>query len=158
MKHLPKILSALLLTTTFLVQSCKKTEQPAIPAPDVAAILQSKNWQLKAATVSPAQGGVTDIYNTWLGDCNKDDLFIFKANNAFVLDEGATKCLPTDDQSSDGTWNYNSSTKILFWQLTPPADAYNFLITQIDGNSFTGVEHETISGVDYTYTWVFAKQ
>ena len=155
MTHSTKTISALLFTFILFFQSCKKNDQTT---PDVATSLQNKNWKLVALTVSPAINGITDAYNNYLEDCERDNLFTFNINNAFVLNEGATKCDPADPQTQNGTWNYNSTSKMLFFQLTLPSDEYNMMITQIDATSFTGVENETVSGINYTYTWRFAKQ
>jgi hypothetical protein len=159
MKHFTKIFAAIFMGVVTLIQtSCKKTEQPIPTAPDVAAILQNKDWKATAITVSPAMGGITDIYNNFLDACNRDDLFKFNANNIFLYDEGATKCNPADPQTQDGSWNYNSNTKNLFFQLTPPSDEYNMTIKEINDTGFKAEMYETDSGVDYTITWIFSKQ
>ena len=155
MTHSTKTISALLFTFILFFQSCKKNDQTT---PDVATSLQNKNWKLVALTVSPAINGITDAYTNYLEDCERDNLFTFNLNNVFVLNEEATKCDPADPQTQNGTWNYNSTSKMLFFQLTLPSDEYNMMITQIDATSFTGVEKETVSGINYTYTWRFAKQ
>ncbi|MGB0999433.1 MAG: hypothetical protein ACPGVE_03745 [Flavobacteriales bacterium] len=39
--------------------------------------------------------------------CSNDDITIFRSNNTYEANEGATKCDPNDDQIiSTGTWNW----------------------------------------------------
>ena len=46
---------------------------------------------------SPAYFGETDFFSS-SPSCEKDDIFELKANNTFELNEGATKCDPSDPQ------------------------------------------------------------
>ena len=55
--------------------------------------------------------------STWsddtIDDCTKDDCTTFKSDKSLVVDEGATKCDPTDPQTSTGTWSLSADGKTL---------------------------------------------
>lgn len=155
-RHSTKLIMILCMICLLQV-SCKKDDNP-VPVDNTSALLQNKNWKLTAGTVSPANFGLTDWYNDFLEDCNRDDLFRFNTANLFVIDEGPSKCNSFDLQSHEGSWSYTESTKTLHFALNPPSDNYDLTITQINENSFTGKMQEVELGVTYTYTWVFTKQ
>jgi hypothetical protein len=48
-----------------------------------------------------------------LEDCSKDDKTTFEDGGSYKFDEGATKCDPSDPQSSTGTWALSTDGKIL---------------------------------------------
>lgn len=157
MKKFSTKLIMLLSMICLLQVSCKKDDTP-VPVDNTSALLQNKNWKLTAGTVSPVYFGTTNWYNDFLDDCNRDDLFRFNAANLFVIDEGPSKCNPSDPQTQDGSWTYTESTKVLHFTLNSPSDSYDLTITQINENSFTGNTKEVEAGVTYTNTWVFTKQ
>lgn len=146
----------MLLCLFCIVQvSCKKEDQPAVD--NTPALLQNKNWKLIALSESSVMG-VFDIYNNFLEDCNRDDLFRFNPANIFVHDEGPSKCNPADQQMIQGTWTYTESSKTLHFTFDMPSDVYDITITSINENSFSGKSVEVDAGVTYTTTWSFSKQ
>ena len=46
-------------------------------------------------------------------DCTKDDCSKFNSDKSISFDEGATKCDPTDPQTSTGTWSLSADGKTL---------------------------------------------
>lgn len=62
-----------------------------------------------------------EVYNTttsqWedqgVDDCTKDDCTNFKSDKTASFDEGATKCDPTDPQTTTGTWSLSADGKTL---------------------------------------------
>ncbi len=137
--------------------ACKKNN----PVEDnTATILQSKSWKVTALTISPAIGGLSDIYNGFWQDCERDNLYKFLASNNFEFDEGGSKCSPTDDQTRPGSWTYNSTTKLLHYQINGNggADYWDFTIIEINDNFFKATATDVSGGVTTTETWTFSKQ
>ncbi len=145
----------LLITACIFTVSCKKEDKPA--ADNTISLLQNKNWKLTAASEKSVYGTV-NVYNDYLEDCNRDDLYMFKTGNVFMLDEGPSKCNPADDQTQSGTWSYTEGTKILHFTLNTPSDDFDLTILSINETTFSGKSVEIDAGVTYTTTFTFAKQ
>ncbi|MCB0519213.1 MAG: lipocalin family protein [Lewinellaceae bacterium] len=91
--------------------SCSKDDA------SVADLLKSdKGWVLKSLVSDPAINilgvQVTDVFAQY-DNCFKDDITFFKDDNKVVFDEGATKCDPSDPQTTSGTWLLSSDEKVL---------------------------------------------
>ena len=159
-----KILSATLALcfSIIILSACKKDKDQAQPQ-DVEALLLNKSWKLTAFTVDPAidfgNGATNDVLSYW-DDCEKDDLFIFKPNGVFIIDEGATKCDPGDPQQSTGTWSYNKTSKLLTYCIGTPGFCYGYsgTITEINDTQFKATSSESINNTTYDYKVTFTKQ
>lgn len=118
----PSFYLFLLVALTMAFGACKKDDDKSN-----SEKLVDKNWNLVSLTSDPAInfGGVsiTDLY-AQLDACNKDDLTIFKTGGTVNYDEGATKCDPSDPQTTTGIWLLNSDQTII----------------TIDGDSWTILE------------------
>ncbi len=106
-----KVLALVLLTT--LVFSCEKEKD--LTKTD---IITQKPWKLTAHTISPpfeypGFGVISDFFALYY-DCSRDDIWVFKSNGSYTMEEGATKCNPTDPTVWDmGTWTFNSDETVL---------------------------------------------
>lgn len=124
---------ALMLLVLVSIAACKKDKEE-----NRTDLLTDENWRTTALTVDPAIniGGVvvSDLY-AQLDDCEKDDLTIFKTDGKVNYDEGATKCDPSDPQTSTGTWTFNTDQTII----------------TIDGESWT-IEEITSNKLRVKYT------
>ncbi len=100
MKFSIKTLLLLLAVSAFTVVACKDDESNE---DKLTAVSCWKNT--KSETYDPTT-------NTWtedvLDDCDKDDCTRFNADKTLTFDEGATKCDPTDPQTSSGSWSLSS--------------------------------------------------
>jgi hypothetical protein len=81
------------------LSSCKKDDSTA----DNKALLTSGKWKLTAETVK----GVNTF--TTKANCDKDNTWAFTTDGKLTLDEGATKCDPTDPQTETGTWIFTDT-------------------------------------------------
>lgn len=54
---------------------------------------------------------VTDLYASY-PDCDKDDFVTFVAGGTVVFDEGPTKCVASDPQTSNGSWSVPTSNTL----------------------------------------------
>lgn len=104
--------TALVILTVAVIAGCKKDDNSS---PSKTQLLTSGSWKLTAANADPAidinQDGVVenDIFAV-LPTCFKDNLFIFKTNNTYVVDEGATKCNVSDPQIMESSnWKFSDN-------------------------------------------------
>jgi hypothetical protein len=98
---------ALMAVLTF--SACKKDD----PAPPTKTELISRNWKITAMTGTFPPLPTADLY-AQLQACEKDNILKMSSNGTYTLDEGATKCAPTDPQIVEtGSWSFsNNETKI----------------------------------------------
>ena len=96
MKTLIKI-GLLLLTYAVLLSSCKPEDFESSQS-QVTLLTDGlvKNWQ-----VTKVRRGTTEVPQS---TCLLNDHHRFYADGKYVLDEGATRCRPTDPQQLAGNW------------------------------------------------------
>src|SRR3954471_11837852 len=123
-----------------LFTACKKEEktpepEPAAPAPAPALTntqkLAGKNFKATACTVDPGINTGSVTITNWyaqMENCSKDDLVNFNTNGTYTFDEGATKCDPTDPQTTSGTWLWNTNETILTIKEGSTTSSYNVLV------------------------------
>ena len=94
---------------TLVMAGCDKDDEPT-----KQERLMAKDWKVTAITASGEVNGIGvnnyDYYNNHLIECQKDNLFNFNSGGVVVVDEGATKCTPTAQQTSQGTWSLTENT------------------------------------------------
>ena len=118
-----------LIFSTLLIalNACKKDD--AKPA-SKADLLTSGTWRLTAAVTDMDGDGTfeTDEYAA-LGTCFTDNIWTFNSNNSIAVDEGATKCDPSDPQVQTGSWQLtNNQTNLSF-------EGETYVIQQLDANT-----------------------
>ena len=83
-----------------------------------AGLLSSHDWVLVADSISPALNGNQNLFDS-IPFCSRDDRYQFSANlngtsGNLHIDEGATKCSPTDPQTScSSPWTCTDFTQTL---------------------------------------------
>ncbi|UOQ54409.1 lipocalin family protein [Hymenobacter cellulosivorans] len=82
-----------------------------------AALLTGKNWQITAIAITStgSQTGTVDGY-ALLQPCEKDNYLRFSSDKTLVLNEGASRC-PDTEQQSAGSWDARSDYSTLTIQL-----------------------------------------
>lgn len=103
---LKTLLILALAATTFA--SCKKDDDGSSAEDNLTG----------ASCWSPVKD---ELYNSatsaWedqgVDNCTKDDCTKFNSDKTIAFDEGATKCDPTDPQTSTGTWSLSADGKTL---------------------------------------------
>src|SRR5687767_9382253 len=73
-------------------------------------LITSGTWKFDAAFVGSTSTPLPDNY---LEDCVTDNLLTLKADGTGTLDEGATRCDPSDPQSSNVTWQFKDNESVL---------------------------------------------
>lgn len=106
----------LLSVVSLFVYSCEKTENK----PDnnnnngssktKVELLTQKNWKV-SSLVSSGQ----DLWNSFLIEsCNKDNQYRFRTDDSLSLYDMASKCSPTDPDSSVSIYKlYNNNTQLI---------------------------------------------
>ncbi len=84
-----------------LLSSCKKDEAAA----DNTALITTGKWKLTAETTA----GVNTFSS--YDACEKDNTQAFATDGKMTIDEGATKCDPTDPQTTVITWAFSGTEK-----------------------------------------------
>ena len=87
-----------------MLNSCKKDEETATD------LLTGGTWKLTESRSDTDGDGTLE---SDLEPCSADDTINFTTAGTFTTDEGATKCDPSDDQTSSGTWALSSEDKVL---------------------------------------------
>ncbi|GHN01667.1 hypothetical protein WSM22_31560 [Cytophagales bacterium WSM2-2] len=133
--------------------SCSKKNETPIPSKESLLVLNN-GWRLTSVTISPGIGGVTDYYNTVLEACERDNIMLFDPHGTYTVDEGATKCDPSDPQTADhGTWTFNAS-KTVITQISADVSALPVALNIVSLSATTLVYKSSINflGTDYTLT------
>ena len=97
----------LLLVAIIFVAGCSK--EANITKTD----LISKAWKYKR--FSAVAGALTvDVLST-MQPCELDDIYRFNSNKTYSVEEGATKCDPSDPQIIEsGSWRFNTAETKLY--------------------------------------------
>jgi len=157
------ITARLMILVTFIVTisffSCKDDED----SPSKTDLISKNTWKVTAFTVDPAYpifdenwnitGYSNDVFAT-MDDCSKDDTFKFNSDNTLKLDENASKCDPSDPQTSTGTWSFKSNEAIL--SFTIDGDTQDFTILELTESVLKLKYSETDGTESFTYTITFS--
>jgi len=138
------ILLTILLIAFFL--SCKKEEDEN----SSVNLLTRSEWRLSKHEEKINSDPYVD-YFPGLPSCSRDDKYSFRKDGSYEVNEGATKCDPSDPQVFlTGTWQFTQNgSKINI-------DANEFTINQLDQDTFF-ISRNFISNPDteyYKYTFV----
>lgn len=135
---------------------CKDDDEAT---PDKTKLLTGGSWQMSTLTVDPAIDWfgvpVTNVFSQ-LPTCAKDDLTIFKTDGTVTYDEGASKCEPTDPQTTSGTWMFNTTQTVL--TITSDGDTESWDVSTLSDSSFKADYKVTQDGVTYTFSVTFVKK
>ena len=97
----------LLLLTLIAVAGCGK--DPVLTKADLLA----KAWKYKSFSASA--GALTVDVLSQMRPCELDDIYRFKSDKTFAVEEGLTKCAPTDPQIKEsGPWRFNAAETKLY--------------------------------------------
>ncbi|HMJ46525.1 MAG TPA: lipocalin family protein [Ferruginibacter sp.] len=108
-----KIVSITAMFTILLITACSKKDKE-LPVSKVQ-LLTSGTWKL-TGVLSDNDGNGTYEENAYAGflDCYKDNYYTFRVNYELELNEGLTKCAPSDPQTEMGNWQLtNNETNLV---------------------------------------------
>jgi hypothetical protein len=159
-----KYISCVALAGLVMFAACSKKNDPAPLTPE-QLIVTPKGWVATAITINPAvqEPGfppVTDFL-AFLDPCVKDDITFFTLDLKYKVDEGASKCSPSDPQIFDqGTWSFNPAKTIITTLTSTGGDPVVYIIAELSASTFKGtykiVEDFVGSGTATAYTLTFS--
>jgi len=122
------ILAVMALAIAFMFTAC-----PPVRPTTEELLTQSKGWVLTQATCSPDyqlnndEWCNTDLLNGgFFFDCEKDDIFYFKADKSFVRDFGKEKCDGEDGKTENmGRWSLQENDSWVQFYMTAYYDFDN---------------------------------
>jgi hypothetical protein len=117
------------------IESCKKHDKALNPI--------IGKWTLTAYI----HDGI-DVYGTGIPACLIDDIFTFTSDLTLIVDEGPTKCSPTDPQTTSGTYSLNSDNTQLTTSIAGNSEVFNIMTL----NSTTLKTNQVDNGDIATYT------
>lgn len=106
-----KTLAIFAVVSSIIIAACSKDDNNTPQSAE--AMLTTNRWQLTAATATIPGSTITfDAYDT-IPACIKDNFYTFAAGGSATVDEGASKCDPSDPQTTTGNWQLlNNNTQI----------------------------------------------
>lgn len=148
-----KILFGFLAATLICFNSCKKDDGGGNT--DKTAILTSGKWQLTAQSTLTTKNAVAQPINDEYADldgCERDDFMQLRSDKNIIMDEGASKCDPTDPQIyTVGTWSLLANdTKLRQSNVMVTID---WDIEQLDDNTLkiSTTSSDVFGGDSYIY-------
>ena len=147
----------LLLAFPLLMTQCSKDDDDNDNQTPSELIIGS--WQVTADVVTPpldfGSGPISDLYSI-LDACDKDDLYIIKANGVGEFNEGASKCDPADPQSEPFSWSLQDNGTVLV--ISDGSSSANFQVAQLNQTTMKLVITESILGTTYTETITYTRK
>ena len=145
MKILTKLSVLIILSVITLTYSCKKEESEPTPQD----YLTAGQWKMTGIMVDPPIDvlgvQISDVWD-YVPACQKDNLVTFQSDGTIIEDEGDSKCLPDDPQTTtDGTWSLTTDGKTLIINL-PDQDTQLVTITTLNETTLIG---ETVYDIEF---------
>jgi hypothetical protein len=102
---------ALTFCFSIIMLSCKKDSSTSATKTD---LITKAAWKYQDAGADIDKNGTIDLsISSQLQECEKDNTLTLKADGTGTLDEGATKCDPSDPQSSNVSWSFSNNETLL---------------------------------------------
>ncbi len=118
----------MILTTLFV--ACEKEKQEAPKS--TRELLVEKKWYQKAILVNPAYLGMTNLYDSLI-PCQKDDIFTYRNNGNYEIDNGILKCYANSPQIDSATlWKLQDNKLIQYLDIGSQILRDTFTIELID--------------------------
>ncbi|HSK12861.1 MAG TPA: lipocalin family protein [Phnomibacter sp.] len=134
------LLSTLALTLVFFSFSCNKENDTVKSKTE---LLTQKAWMIEKYEEKVGSNAWVDEF-PGTDACTKDDQYIFRANNTYEFNEGATKCDAADPQVfGSGNWSFKENETVL------SLDSEDFKLDRLDGTNLVISAEETIGGTLY---------
>lgn len=108
-----------LLSIGFIILSCNKDDDDDNTNNDVKAKVQlitSATWKYDTAAIDVDKNGTPDqvLPPGAIASCEKDNTITFKSDSTGTLNEGATKCDPSDPQTTSFKWWFKDNGAVLY--------------------------------------------
>ena len=107
---------AIVFCSLVAVFSCKKSSDSSSKSKTTLATQSS--WKIQSVGVDANKDGTVDFDATSsLQACQLDNIYTLKSDGTGTADEGATKCVSTDPQTSALSWAFKSNETIISGNL-----------------------------------------
>ncbi|MCS6796240.1 MAG: lipocalin family protein [Raineya sp.] len=140
------ILGVFLALTTF--SGCKKKKQDPSPQERILG-----KWRITAWTIREGNN-VFDLYAI-MDACAKDDYWEFRTGGVLAINEGATKCSPSDPQETTGNYTLSADGKTL--TITESGSNTVFEVVELSSTTMKLKITQTNNGVTVTSEITFTK-
>jgi len=138
MKTLILKITTVLILFSVIVLSCKKNSSGKTKT----QLLTQSNWIFSNAIVNGL-----DV-SGFLQSCQTDNILTFAANGTGIVDEGATKCNPTDPQTNPFTWSFMSNQTVLnISTILFAGGSNNFSLVSLTETQLVVSQNITVSGL-----------
>lgn len=87
--------------------ACNKDED-VLSTTSKTEMLVSNTWKISKMKVAQNNATLTDIYDIFYKDCEKDDTYKFYTDGSYMLFVGTEKC-DTDELDQSGTWRFSGT-------------------------------------------------
>jgi hypothetical protein len=149
--------AALIILSVAVIAGCKKDDNKN-SSTSKTQLLTTGNWKLTSDYLDPGYDvngdGIADHEMINFYDaCEKDNTLTFKSDGTVTIDEGPTKCNPTDPQSQSTTWKFVNNESQL--DVGPVGSDNVVDLVQLSTTVLKIKETYTSQGVTYTETYTY---
>jgi hypothetical protein len=150
------------LAAVLILGACGKDNGTG-PSDGKSALLTGAKWKMSAHTVTPGVDEhldgtlVTNLFSS--EGCSEDDVTQYLPNGKWSVDEGASKCDPSDPQVETGTWKLNAAGDSLSMESDLDGIILKGKLGSLTASEFRLSMHtDWDDGVDHVETLVFSAQ
>jgi hypothetical protein len=150
------------LAAALILGACGK-DKGAGPSDGKTGLLTGAKWKISAHTVNPGVDedgdGVltTNLFSS--EGCSEDDITQYSANGKWSVDEGGSKCDPSDPQVETGTWKLSASGDSLTMESDLDDVVIKGKLESLTASEFRLLMHsDWDDGVDHVETLTFSAQ
>lgn len=150
--------AALVILSVAVIAGCKKDDNKD-NGNSKTQMITSGSWKITSQYIDPAEDvngdGVPEheVF-PFLDECERDNLFSFATDGTFTLDEGASKCDPSDPQTQSTTWQFINNESQLVVGEANSADTVQ--LVELSAATLKFRSSMTLLGVTYSETVTFA--
>ncbi len=149
MKHL---FFYFILMAGCILSSCGKKETPAPTPLTKTQLISAKTWRMTAATIRIGTNAPVDNLSGYPA-CEADNLYIYRANNTYEEDQGATKCSPNQSQIRlTGTWAFTTNETKLSITRGSGSIVDDFDLLELTATTLKTRMVDGNGTLDYTFT------
>lgn len=95
----------------------------------------------------------TDHGDNPFDDCTKDNFWDIQEGGIYAIDEGATKCDPSDEQRLPGTWSMDNYPAIYIKLDGSGSEGTTAKIIQLDNTTLKVLQYEGEPNIENTTTF-----
>ncbi len=130
--------SFIAIAAMLFFSSCSKTDSKS-----KTTLITTGNWKVVSDMSRTGSGAWQEEIGTY-GACELDDYILFKTDNTLEVNEGATKCNPSDPQFETGIWAFTDNETKLNFNGTPAIldELTSTTLSFTTSTSFNGVSYE----------------